>query len=363
MNPTQQLHDLGQSLWLDSVNRTMLRSGALARYVNELSVTGLTSNPTILGHAMAAGNDYDASLQHFVRAGVTDPQELVYALALEDLAEAAGLFRREWTESAGADGYVSLEVPPDLAYDTNATVTLARKLHDQAGFENLLIKIPGTPQGLVAMEEAVAAGIGVNVTLLFSDSHYLRTAEAYMRALERRRATGQGLDVPSVASIFVSRWDGAADRMLPPELHGKLGLAVARKTYASYRDLLATKRWRSLAHSGAMPQRVLWASTSTKDPNLPDTYYLRRLAAPNTIDTMPEKTLLAFADHGRLDGRLQPDSVAAEQTISAVADAGVDVDDLAEQLQRHGAGAFSNDWTALLEAISRKAEKLTVGAG
>jgi len=359
LNPAQQLHALGQSLWLDSINRVMLRTGALARYVRELAVTGLTSNPTILGHAMAAGSDYDSSLARLMGEGVTGAQDLVYALALEDLAEAAALFRPEWTRTAGADGYVSLEVPPDVPYDAAATIALARRLHDQAGFPNLLVKIPGTPQGLTAMEEAITAGIGVNVTLLFSDTHYLRTADAYLRALERRRQAGLDLAVPSVASVFISRWDSAADPLLPHALHGLLGLAMAQKTYASHVRLLSSKRWQELAEAGASAQRVLWASTSTKNPDLPDTYYLGRLAAPNTIDTVPEKTLVAFADHGSLDERLEPDYAAAERAISAAADAGIDADALAERLQRQGASAFTADWAALLAAITEKAAKLT----
>jgi len=362
LNPAQRLHALGQSLWLDSINRVMLRTGALARYVRELAVTGLTSNPTILGHAMAAGSDYDSSLARVAGEGVTGAQDLVYALALEDLAAAASLFRPEWERTDGTDGYVSLEVPPDLAYDAAATVALARRLHEQAGFPNLLVKIPGTPPGLTAMEEAITAGIGVNVTLLFSDTHYLRTADAYVRALQRRHDAGLDLAVPSVASVFISRWDSAADPLLPPALHGVLGLAMAQQTYASHLQLLSDQRWQALAEAGARPQRVLWASTSTKNPDLPDTYYLGRLAAPNTIDTVPEKTLLAFADHGTADERLDPDYAAAERAISAVADAGVDVDALAERLQRQGAGAFSADWAALLTAMEEKARKLKPGA-
>ena len=358
-NPAQRLHTLGQSLWLDSINRVMLRSGALARYVRDLAVTGLTSNPTILGHAMAAGSDYDSSLARLVADGVTDAQDLVYGLALEDLAEAAALFRPAWEQTEGVDGYVSLEVPPDVAYEAAATVAFARRLHDQAGFPNLLVKIPGTPQGLTAMEEAITAGVGVNVTLLFSDTHYLRTADAYLRALERRHRAGLDLAVPSVASLFISRWDTAADPMLPPALHGTLGLAMAQKTYASHLQLLADQRWQALAEAGARPQRVLWASTSTKNPDLPDTYYLGHLAAPNTIDTVPEKTLLAFADHGNLDDRLEPDYAAAERAIATTADAGIDADVLAEHLQRRGAGAFTADWATLLTAIKEKAAKPT----
>src|SRR5262249_32066966 len=359
LNPAQRLHELGQSLWLDSINRVMLRTGALARYVRELAVTGLTSNPTILGHAMAAGSDYDSSLARLAGEGATSAQDIVYALALEDLAAAASLFHAEWERTGGEDGYVSLEVPPDLAYDAAATVALARRLHEQAGLPNLLVKIPGTPPGLTAMEEAVTAGIGVNVTLLFSATHYLRTsapdalrrAAGCLRALRRRRDAGLALAVPWVASVFISRWDSAADPLLPPALHGVLGLAMAQQTYSSHLQLLSDKRWQALAEAGARPQRVLWASTSTKNPDLPDTYYLGRLAAPGTIHPVPEKTLLAFADHAALAERLVPDYAAAERTISAVADAGVDVDALAERLQRHGAGAFSADWAALLTAI------------
>src|SRR6201986_2302840 len=340
LNPAQQLHALGQSLWLDSINRVMLCTGVLARYVRDLAVTGLTSNPTLLGHAMAAGSGYDSSLARLAGEGVTDAQDLVYALALEDLTEAAALFRPEWEHTGGADGYVSLEVPPDVAYDAAATVALARRPHDQAGFPNLLVKIPGTPQGLTAMEETITAGIGVNVTLLFSDSHYLRTADTYIRALLRRRDAGLDLAVPSVASMFISRWDSAADPLLPPALHGLLGLAMAQKTYSSHLQLLSDKRWQALAEAGARTQRALCAASPPKDPALPAPYCLGRLAAPDTIDTIPEKTLLAFADHGSLAQRLEPDYAAAERTISAVADAGVDVDILAERLQRQGAGAF-----------------------
>lgn len=339
----------------------MLRSGALSRYVSEFAVTGLTSNPTILGHAMAASADYDASLARRVGEGTSDPQDLVYAVALEDLGEAARLFRPTWEATGGGDGYVSVEVTPDLAYETGATVALARRLHDQAALPNLLVKIPGTPPGLAAMEESVADGVGVNVTLLFSDTHYLQTADAYLRALERRQAAGLPLDVPSVASVFVSRWDTAADPLLPRELHNRLGLAMAQKVYSSYRALLASERWQALAAAGASPQRVLWASTSAKDPALPDTYYLARLAAPDTIDTVPEKTLLAFADHGTLNDLLEPDYAVAEQMIAAIAAAGVDVDARGESLQRQGAKSFGADWAALLEAIIARIARIKAG--
>jgi transaldolase len=360
MNPARRLHETGQSLWLDSISRQLLLSGTLARYVEDLAVTGLTSNPTILGHAMAATSDYDDSLRSHINAGASDPQDLVYAVALEDLTAAADLLRPTWEATGGVDGYVSVEVPPSLAYDARGSVELARQLHKQAARPNLLVKIPGTPPGLTALEQLISEGIGINVTLLFSDAHYLQTADAYLRALERRAAAGDALNVPSVASIFVSRWDRAADPMLPPPLHGKLGLAVSQKVYASYRGLLASDRWRALARAGAQPQRVLWASTSTKDPAFPDTYYLGKLAAPDTINTIPEKTLLAFADHGEVVDLMDPDYGAAERQVAEVAAAGVDVDALGESLQRQGARAFEADWASLLEAIAVKAKRLAV---
>ena len=358
MNAAQALHDAGQSLWLDTISRTMLRSGALSHYVSEFAVTGLTSNPTILGHAMAASADYDASLRRAVSEGVTVPQDIVFVVALEDLSKAAELFRPTWEATSGRDGYVSVEVAPDLAYDATATAALARRLHDQAGLPNLLVKIPGTPPGLTAMEEAVVAGVGVNVTLLFSDTHYLQSAEAYLRALERRLAAGQPLDVPSVASLFISRWDTAADPLLPRELHSKLGLAMSQKVYSSYRALLASERWQVLEAAGARPQRILWASTSVKDAALPDTYYVASLAVPDTIDTMPEKTLLAFADHGTVENLLEPNYGAAEKVIAAIAAEGLDVDALGEFLQHQGTKSFVADWAALLDAISARVARI-----
>ena len=357
MNPAQQLHKAGQSLWLDSISRHMLTSGTLARYIDELAVTGLTSNPTILGHAMAASADYDDSLKRHLAAGAHQPEELVFAAALEDLTDAADLFRPVWEATGGTDGYVSLEVPPGLAYDARASIEMARDLHTRAARPNLLVKIPGTPAGLTAMETLVAEGIGINVTLLFSETHYLQTADAYVRALERRAAAGQSLDVPSVASLFISRWDKAADPLLPVSLHVQLGLAVATKVLASYRALLEDDRWKALAGAGARPQRVLWASTSTKDPTFPDTYYVGRLAAPNTIDTMPEKTLLAFADHGEIE-LMAPDYAGADACLAEVAAHGIDVDALGESLQRQGAHRFEADWAALLEAIGTKVDAL-----
>ncbi|MGE5137419.1 MAG: transaldolase [Gemmatimonadota bacterium] len=358
MNPAQKLHQAGQSLWLDSISRRLLTSGTLARYIADLAVTGLTSNPTILGHAMAASTDYDDSLRRQVAAGATGPQELVYAVAMEDLTAAADLFRPAWEATGGVDGYVSVEVPPGLAYEPQQSIEAARRLHQQASRPNLLVKIPGTPPGLTALEQLISEGVGINVTLLFSDSHYLRTADAYLRGLERRAAEGLPLDVPSVASLFVSRWDKAADPLLPASLHGRLGLAVTQKAYASHRSLQESARWKALQAAGAKPQRLLWASTSTKDPAFPDTYYLGKLAAPDTIDTVPEKTLLAFADHGGSVELMRPDYAAAEKCLAEIAACRVDLDALAESLQREGARAFEADWAALLEAISAKASRL-----
>lgn len=358
MNPAQRLHETGQSLWLDSINRKLLASGTLARYIDELALTGLTSNPTILGHAMAASTEYDDALRRHLAAGVTGAEELVYAVAFEDLRAAADLFRPIWEATAGADGYVSVEVPPGVAYDAEATVEVARRLHRQAGRPNVLIKVPGTPPGLTAMSRLVAEGIGINVTLLFSPTHYLQTADAYLRALQARAGGGLPVDVPSVASLFVSRWDAAADPLLPAALHGQLGLAITQQVYADHLALLAEPRWQSLATAGAKPQRLLWASTSTKDPAFPDTYYLGRLAAPATIDTVPEATLLAFADHGGPVQLMKPDPASAQRCIAEIVGHGIDVEALGESLQRQGAKAFEADWAALLEAITAKARHL-----
>ncbi len=360
MNPTQRLHRYGQSLWLDSLNRRMLRDDTLARYIDGLSVTGLTSNPTIIGRAMAAGHDYDDSLRAHLAAGVRQPEELVFSVVLEDIRAAADLLRPVWERTAGVDGYASIEVPPGLAGDAERSVEVARRLHRRAGRPNVLVKIPGTTPGLVAMEQLVAEGIGINVTLLFSNTQYVQTVNAYLRGLERRAALGESLDVPSVASVFVSRWDKAADEKLPPDMRGRLGVAVAEKVYASYRSVLTGQRWASLAAAGARPQRVLWASTSTKDPDLPDTYYVDKLAASETINTMPEKTLLAYADHGGPVQLMQPDGTAADQRLEAFRPHGIDIDALGQALQRDGAGAFEADWSSLLKAMPAKSDSLTI---
>ncbi len=353
---TRRIREAGQSVWLDSINRAMLRSGALAHYVRELGVTGLTSNPTILGRAMAGSAEYDASLQAHLDEGQTDPQDLVYAVALEDLTEAAALLRPIWEASGGDDGYVSVEVPPGLAYDAARTAAFARRLRDMASFPNLLVKIPGTLPGLTAMEELLNAGIGVNVTLLFSDAQYVQTAEAYIRALDQRRSRGATLTVPSVASVFVSRWDAAADPGLPAHLQGTLGLAMAAKVYASFQALLASPRWRELAARGARPQRVLWASTSSKDPRSPSGYYVNQLLAPGTIDTMPEKTLLALGPSDAWGPGLNADFAAAERAVATIAGKGLDVRALGQSLQQQGASRFSADWDALVEAMAARVE-------
>lgn len=363
MNHARELHDAGQSLWLDSINRRMLREGTLRGYIDELALTGLTSNPTILGKAMADSTDYDESLRAHLAAGTTSPEEMVLGVALEDITAAADLFRPVWEATGGGDGYVSIEVPPGLAYEYERSIEVARRLHQEAGRPNVLIKIPGTAPGLAAMEQLVAEGIGINVTLLFSGTHFLQTQDAYIRALERRLAAGQSLDVPSVASIFVSRWDRAADPGLPEELHGRLGLAVCGVVHASYRALLADERWTRLAAAGAKPQRVLWASTSTKDPAFPDTYYVDNLATTQSINTMPEQTLLAYADHGEPVRLMSVDYAAAQAQIAQIAAHGVNIDALGEQLQRAGARAFEKDWASLLDAISAKIDSMHAARG
>lgn len=357
-NGPMQLVQAGQSLWLDNLSRKLLATGALERYVQDFGLSGLTSNPTILAQAMTASKDYDATLRTLVGQGVTDPQELVYGAALEDLTAAARAFLPVWESSGGMDGYVSLEVPPDLAFKAADSVAWGMRLCGQARLPNLLVKVPGTAPGLTAVEDLVTAGVGVNVTLLFSETHYLQAAEAYMRALERRLEEHSTLSIPSVASVFVSRWDAAGNPLLPAEMHNQLGIAVAQKAYSAYRSLLASDRWRALAAAGARPQRLLWASTSAKDPELPLSYYVSSLVAPGTIDTMPEATLLSFGKHGTVGALLQPDHASAEQVIATVTAHGVDVEALGESLQSRGARRFSADWAALLDAVLSKSQRL-----
>ncbi len=360
MNATQALHQLGQRLWLDNITRTLLRSGTLARYIRDLSVTGLTSNPTIFEHAIGAGDSYDASIRVLADAGLAD-EDLFFELALADLTEAADLFRPAFEASHGVDGWVSLEVSPLLAHNATHTIQAANRLHAKASKANLFIKIPGTSQGIEAIEEVIFDGVPVNVTLLFSREQVLAAAEAYMRGLERRLAAGLDLKVASVLSLFVSRWDVAVKQEIASPFHNRLGIAIAMRTYKAHCDLLASERWQRLAAAGARPQHLLWASTGTKDPAAPDTLYVQALAAPGTINTMPEQTLLAFADHGRVERVLPTDGGDAEAVIEEFRSEGVDDDALAARLQHEGVDAFATSWHALLTRIREKCASPALG--
>jgi len=357
MKATQQLHDLGQSLWLDNITRTLLDDGTLARYIAEDSVTGLTSNPSIFDAAIGDGDAYDAGIHAKTLAGLSG-EGLFMELALEDLRRAADLFQPIFKATQGVDGWVSMEVSPLLAADTAGSIEAAKQIHAQAQRDNLFVKIPGTPEGIPAIEEAIFAGIPINVTLLFSREHYLASAEAYLRGIERRLEAGLDLRVGSVASVFISRWDVASNPQLPTELHNRLGIAVGQQTYRAYRELLASPRWQKLAAAGAQPQRLLLASTGTKDPSAPDTLYVSALAAPDTVDTMPEKTLNAFAEHGQLHGVMAADGGDAEATLAQIGKAGVDINALASKLQKDGAQAFVKSWQQLLQRIKDKTSEL-----
>ena len=357
MKPTQALHDLGQSLWLDNITRTMLSDGTLARYIAELSVTGLTSNPTIFDKAITGGDAYDEQITELTEQGV-DPEDIFFALALQDLQGAADLFRGVHEESDGEDGFVSMEVSPLLADDAPMTIEQARKLHDQGARENLFIKIPGTEAGCEAIEESIYAGIAINVTLLFSTDQYLASAEAYMRGIERRIADGLDPGVRSVASLFMSRWDVAVADEVPDELRNRLGVAVGKHAYRAYRELPESDRFKKLAADGAFRQRLLFASTGTKDPNASDVLYIEALAAPDTIDTMPDKTLLAFADHGQVSEPIPPDGGDADEVLAQFQSAGIDTDELAARLQHEGKEAFNKSWNDLLESIESESRRL-----
>jgi transaldolase len=357
MRPTTQLHQLGQSLWLDNITRGLLTSGTLKHYIDELSVTGLTSNPTIFDHAISHDNDYDVAIRQKGPARLAD-EDLFFDIALEDITAAADLFLPIHVLTDGVDGWVSLEVSPKLAYDTASTLGAARALYARAARPNLFIKIPGTPEGLPAIEEAIFAGVPINVTLLFSREQYLAAAGAYLSGLERRLDAGLSLAVGSVASLFISRWDVAVAEIVPLELHDLLGIAVAKQTYTAYRELIDSPRFERLANVGARPQRLLWASTGTKDPAASDVLYLKALQAPFTINTMPEATLLDFADHGEIGELLPADGGDAEETLARFARVGVDIDSLAAQLQSQGASAFVRSWNDLLEQIAAKSHQL-----
>jgi len=360
MKATRILHDLGQSLWLDNITRDLLESGTLKRYIDDLSVTGLTSNPTIFDHAIKNSAAYDAAIRTKVKEGKSG-EDLFFELALEDLRRAADLFRPIWDRSEGVDGWVSLEVSPLLAYDTASTLAAAKSLHARAGRPNLLIKIPGTKEGLPAIEEAIFAGIPINVTLLFSREHYGAAAEAFLRGIERRIAAGLKPEIGSVASVFVSRWDAAVASKVPADLKNRLGIAIAKRTYKAARDLLASPRWQRAYNAGARPQRPLWASTGTKDPNASDVLYIKALAAPLTVNTMPEGTLKALADHGEVRETLPADGGDCEAVLTQFGKEGIDVDALAAQLQEEGAKSFVNSWHELMEVINSKSAALGKG--
>ena len=357
MKATRLLHNLGQSLWLDNITRDLLDSGTLEGYIEELSVTGLTSNPTIFDHAIKSSKAYDGAIRNKLDEGKSG-EELFFELALEDLTRAADLFRPIYERTNGVDGWVSLEVSPLLAHDTASTLAAAKTLHDRAGRPNLFIKIPGTKEGLPAIEEAIFAGVPINVTLLFSREQYVAAAEAFLRGVERRIDAGLRPDVGSVASVFVSRWDTAVAGKAPAALNNRLGIAIAQRNYRAYRDLLGSPRWQRIYNAGARPQRLLWASTGTKDPKAPDVLYIKALAAPFTVNTMPEGTLKALADHGDLREIMSADGGDCETVLSRFGTAGIDIDDLAALLQDEGAKSFVNSWNELMGVIASKSAAL-----
>ena len=358
MKATQNLHDLGQSLWLDNITRNLLKTGVLRRYIDELSVTGLTSNPTIFDHAIKNSSDYDSAIKSKLAEGKSG-EKLFFELALEDLTQAADLFRPIHDRTCGVDGWVSLEVSPLLAHDTKSTIAVAKDLHARAGRPNLLIKIPGTPEGLPAIEEAIFAGVPVNVTLLFSDDQYVAAADAFMRGIERRIEAGLPPNIGSVASVFISRWDVAVAGKVPETLNNQLGIAVAKRTYKAYLDLLGSPRWMRAYNAGARPQRLLWASTGTKDPKASATLYITALAAPFTVNTMPEGTLKALAATASGGGTTMPaDGGDCEDVLARFAAAKIDVKALAAQLQDEGAKSFVNSWNELMDVIGSKSDVL-----
>ena len=357
MKPTRAFHDLGQSLWLDNITRSLLRTEELWHYINELSVTGLTSNPTIFDHAIKNSTDYDEAIKRKLAQGKSG-EKLFFELALEDLTEAADLFRSVYDQTCGVDGWVSLEVSPLLAHYTKSTIAEVKDLHARAQRPNLFIKIPGTKEGLPAIEEAIFAGIPVNVTLLFNDDQYIAAAEAFMRGVERRIDARLKPEVGSVASIFVSRWDVAVAGKVPQALDNQLGIAVAKRTYKAYLGLLSSPRWMRAYNAGARPQRLLWASTGTKDPTASDVLYVKALAAPFTVNTMPESTLKALAEHGAIGATMPTDGGDSEEVLARFAAAKIDVQALSAQLQEEGAKSFVNSWNDLMGVIRSKSALL-----
>jgi transaldolase len=354
MKATQQLHNLGQRLWLDNITRGLLTSGTLQRYINDFSLTGLTSNPTIFDEAIKSADFYDDAIHRKAAEGKSG-EALFLELELEDLTQAADLFRPIHDATGGADGWVSLELSPLLADDTANSIKMAERLHDRAQRPNIFIKIPGTSAGISAIEECIFKGVPINVTLLFSREQYIAAFLAYMRGIERRIEAGLEPKVDSVASIFVSRWDVAVKDKVPSELRNRLGIAIAKRTYTAYRELLDSPRSWGIIERGGSPQRLLWASTGTKDPEASDTLYIEALVAPNTINTMPEKTLLAFADHGRVGAELPVGTGEADKVLDEFVKARVNYADLAGKLQREGAQAFVKSWNDLMASIDAKA--------
>ena len=361
MKTTQRLHDAGQSLWLDNITRDLLTAGTLKRYIDELSITGLTSNPTIFDHAIKNSASYDATIRDRLKSGRSG-EGLFFEIALEDLVQAADLFRPVHERTSGVDGWVSLEVSPALAHDTKTTVAEAADLHRRAARPNLFIKIPGTKEGLPAIEQSIFAGVPINVTLLFSREQYLAAAEAYLRGVERRIAAGLNPTVASVASLFISRWDVAVAGKVPAPLVNTLGIAIGKRAYKAYVDLIASPRWQRAYNAGARPQRLLFASTGTKDPKASDILYVKSLAAPLTVNTMPEATLKQFADHGEIDAPIGADGDNCEAVIARHVQAGIDVDALAAQLQDEGAKAFVKSWDELMGVIASKSAAIAMAS-
>ncbi|MFL5898283.1 MAG: transaldolase [Solirubrobacterales bacterium] len=361
MKPTERLHELGQSLWLDNITRPMLREGVLEGYIRDLSVTGLTSNPSIFDKAISGGDAYDEQIAEVAPkaaagegVGATETEKVFFELALADLRDAADLFADVHRRSGGVDGFVSLEVSPLIADDSAATIEEAKALHAKGERENIYIKIPGTQAGREAIEESIFAGIPINVTLLFDDKQYLGAADAYMRGIERRIEAGLDPVVPSVASIFMSRWDVAVAKEVPDDLVNRLGLAIGGRAYRAYNELLESDRMRRLMNEGARPQRLLWASTGTKDPDASDTLYIETFASPFTVNTMPEPTLKAFADHGEVKDLFPKDGGNAEQVLAEFVEAGIDIAALATRLQEEGKESFNKAWQEMLETIESK---------
>ena len=357
MNPNKMLHDLGQSLWLDNITRELVNAGTLKRYIDELAVTGLTSNPTIFDHAIKNSAMYDGDIAGKA-ASAKSGEDLFFDLALADLTRAADLLRPVFDRTDGVDGWVSLEVSPLLAHDSDRTLAAAQDLHRRGGKPNLFIKIPGTHEGLPAIEAATFAGVPVNVTLLFSREQYLAAADAYLRGVERRIAAGLNPAVASVASLFVSRWDVAVSGKVPADLTNRLGIAIGQRTYKAYRELLASERFQRVANAGARAQRLLWASTGTKDPKASDILYVKALAAPFTINTMPEGTLKAFSEHGEASGTLAVDGGDCEAVLARFRAAGIDIDALAQRLQDEGAASFVKSWNDLMDLVGTKGQAM-----